>query len=224
MTQNDVIDFSKYFSGQNIPPAFFHEYIDLKDKIYIPVDDLKIVNKLGLVTREQVILHYFAKDNCQNRLFGNICADKSLHEKVFATTSPDFSVDSNHCWRCLNEANILKARIIAALWQSRFEESVILTLIWGDETTYDVAFSNIEKGSVCAVSYQGIQEESIFKEGLKRAIDKIQMDYICWYGSIPPYLKEFYDPYRIIKMQTRTDLMNKIKEQTLLTYQPMLKF
>jgi len=224
VTQNDVFDFGKYFMGQNKPPTFYHEYFNLKDKVYVPVDDLKIVNKLSLVTKEQVVLHYFTKDKSQNRLFRNIYADKSLHKQFFATTSPDFSVDSNRCWRCFNEANILKARICASRWQTECEESVILTLIWGDKTTYEMAFSNIEKGSVCAVSYQGIQEDFIFREGLKRAIDKIQMDYICWYGLIPPYIKEFYDPYRIIKMQSRNELIKKVKKQDLAKYQPVLEF
>ena len=219
MTQNDVLDYSKFYEGKDEPPFFCRECLSLEGKVFIPIDDFKIANKLGLRTREQCISHYLIKDTNQNRLLRNIYEDKDLHKKVYATTSPDFSVDSSRCWQCLNQANILKARICASVWQNKLEESVILTLIWGDQTTYEMAFSNIEKGSVCAVSHQGVEDETIFKEGLKRAVDIVQMESLCWYGKIPDYVKEFYDLHRIVRMQTRNELINKLKVQNSTTKQ-----
>lgn len=206
-TLNDVIDYSKFYDGKDEAPFFYHENFNLKGKLFVPADDFKLGQKLIDFPKENIVLHYFIHDSKQNRLLLNNLADKNLHQKVYAVTSPDFSADSANCWSCLNEANILKSRICASRWQQECEEPVILTLLWGDRSTYKYAFGNVEKGSVCAVSHQGIQNEQIFREGLETAVEKIRMENLCWLGNIPDYVKEFYDLKRIIKMQTRTELL-----------------
>lgn len=206
-TGNDVIDYSRFFSGNDEPPMFYHEYLDLKNKTFIPNDDFLLAEKIGIKTQTDGILYYFSYDSTQNRLIHNPLADKKLHSKFYAVCSPDFSADSSNCFSLFNEANILKARINASLWQSECGESVILTLIWGDKSTYKYAFDCVEKGAVCAVSHQGIKDEKIFMEGLEAAIDKIQMENICWLGNIPDYVSKFYDTARIVKMQPRGELL-----------------
>lgn len=210
ITQNDVMDFSKYFFGKNEPPPFNHEYFDLDNKIFVPIDDFKITKKLSLQSKNDVILHHFVKDTHQNRLLRNYCIDKDLHSKVYAVTSPDFSVDSKKSYSCFNEANILKSRICAYQWQSECDEKVILTLQWGDESTYKWSFENIEKGSIVAVSSQGIEDLETFKKGLIYGIKKIQPDYICWYGDMFGFVKDYFDESKIIKMQTRAKLMKLV--------------
>lgn len=213
-TLNDVMDYSKYFSGKNEPPIFCHEYIDLNDKLFVPEDDFKLAQTLTSNTKENVILHYFEYDKNQNRLIINNNADRELHNKVFAVTSPDFSVDSNNCWSCFNEGNILKSRICAYRWQTELEEPVILTLLWGsDSATYKWAFGNVEKGSIVAVSSQGVEDLQTFENGIRVGIDMIQPDYICWYGRIFDFMSKYYDSHRIIKMQTRTELLKMYKTQ-----------
>ena len=213
VTLNDVIDYSKFYNGKDEPPQFFHEHFELADKIFVPADDFKLGQKLTDSIKENIVLHYFIHDSKQDRLLLNNLADKNLHQKVFAVTSPDFSADSGNCWSCLNEANILKSRICASRWQQECGEPVILTLLWGDQSTYKYAFGNVEKGTICAVSHQGIQNERIFREGLETAVEKIRMENLCWLGNIPEYVKEFYDLNRIIKMQTRTELLQMLKRQ-----------
>ena len=212
-TLNDVIDYSKFYRGKDEPPFFYHENFDLKDKIFVPADDFKLAQKLTDSTKENAVLHYFVHDTKQNRLLLNNLADKNLHQKVYAVTSPDFSADSANCWSCLNEANILKSRICASRWQQECEEPVILTLLWGERSTYKYAFANVEKGTICAVSHQGVKDERIFKEGLETAVEKIRMENLCWLGDIPDYVKEFYDLKRIIEIQTRTELLQMLKRQ-----------
>lgn len=210
---NDVIDFVKYYNGRDESPYFFHEYLDARRKLFIPIDDVSLGEKLCKNTRERAILHHFVADCKQNRLLCNPKADSALHKKFYAVCSPDPSVDSKNCWGCLNNANILKARIIAYLWQQAEGERVILTLIWGDGSTYKYAFGNIEKGTIVAVSHQGVVDEAVFKDGLLFAIDTIQSEAICWYGSIPEYVYRYYDKERIIKMQARNTLKTELFER-----------
>ena len=212
MTLNDVMDYAKFYNGKNEPPIFHHEYIDLKDKLFIATDDFKLAQQLTDNTRKNVILHYFEYDFKQNRLLKNNLADRQLHEKVYAVTSPDFSVDSNNCWSCFNEGNILKSRICAYRWQSEQGEPVILTWQWGsDPATYKWAFENVEKGSIAAVSSQGVQDMATFENGIRYGIDKIQPDYICWYGKVFDFMDKYYDLHRIIKMQKRSELIKQYK-------------
>ena len=158
---------------------------------------------------EPIIIHYFAHDKEQNRLLINNLADRKLHEKVYAVTSPDFSADSNNCWNCFNIGNILKSRICAYRWQSECEEAVILTLLWGDESTYKMAFGNVEKGSVVAVSSQAIENIEIFRKGFIQAVKLIEPENICWYGKVFDWISDYYDTSKIIRMQTRTQLINR---------------
>ena len=211
-TLNDVLDYAKFYSGKNEPPRFCREYIDLKEKMFAPTDDFKLAQKLSDNTRKNVVLHYFEYDSKQNRLLLNNLADRDLHKKVFAVASPDFSADSNNCWSCFNESNILKSRICAYRWQEECEESVILTLLWGDKNTYKWAFSNVEKGSIVAVSSQGIKDIVLFENGIRTGIDMIQPEFICWYGEVFDFMDKYYDKNRIIKMQTRTDLLKMYKQ------------
>ena len=183
-TLNDVMDYAKYYTGSDEPPRFYHEHFDLQGKLFVPVDDFKLGAALCKDTRKAVVLHHFVRDKEQNRLLINNLADKHLHQKVYAITSPDFSADSNNCWSCFNEGNILKSRICAYRWQSECDEPVILTWLWGDESTYKMAFGNVEKGSIAAVSSQGVKDFKIFEKGLRYGIDIIQPEYICWLGKV----------------------------------------
>lgn len=208
MTSNDVTDYAKYFNGKDEPPRFYNEYFDLQKKLFVPVDDVALGEKLCENTKENAVLHYFVQDEKQNRILRNPFIDNELHKKFYAVCSPDPSVDSTRCFGCFNESNIMKARICASLWQQKFGERVILTLIWGDESTFKTAFTNIEKGAIVAISHQAVKNEKIFKVGFVLAIEKIQPSAICWYGNIPEYVKDYYDESKIIKMQMRTKLIN----------------
>lgn len=210
MTMNDVMDYAKYYNGKDEPPRFYHEHFDLKDKLFVPVDDVSLGKRLCKDTAKAAILHYFVADGKQNRLLRNGMTDSALHKKFYAVCSPDPSVDSANCWGCFNNANILKARITAYRWQQEAGERVILTLIWGDESTHRYAFDNIDKGAIVAVSHQGVVDEQMFKCGLLCAIDTIQCEAICWYGTIPEYIGRYYDMEKIVKMQPRYQLVSNL--------------
>ena len=214
MTQNDVMDYAKYFNGKNEQPHFYNEHLEIEHKLFVPTDDFNLGQKLSKNSKEEIILHYFEYDTKQNKLIRNNLADLNLHQKVFATTSPDFSVDSNNCFSCFNETNILKSRICAYRWQSECGIPVVLTLVWGkDKTTYKWAFKNVEKGSIVAVSSQGVEDLEAFTNGLQTAIEIIQPERICWYGKIYNFVSEYYDKSKIIKIQTRTQLLSMLSEK-----------
>lgn len=54
-TGNDVLDFNQYYNGKEKPPIFRKQYIDLNNKLFIPVDDLGLLN-LSEKLEDEVIL------------------------------------------------------------------------------------------------------------------------------------------------------------------------
>ena len=221
MAKNDVLKYAKYFNGKNEPPAFYNEEFDLSDKIFFPRDDLglkeKLFGKRRKIVNEDCVLHYFVRDKAQSRLMENFASDRALHQRFYAVCSPDFSVDSAHCFSAFNNAAILKSRICASLWQNEFDERVILTLIWGDESTYDLAFSNIDEGTAVAVSHQGVKDENTFKKGLIAAVETIKPRIICWHAKFPDYAKAICAAHKIkiVKIQTRYSLVHTLKTKSL---------
>ena len=226
--KNDVLKYAKYYCGKDEPPAFYNEEFDLSDKIFFPRDDVglkeKLLGKRRKGTSENCVLHYFVRDKAQCKLTESFASDRALHQRFYAVCSPDFSVDSAHCFSAFNNAAILKNRLCASLWQSEYGERVILTLTWGDESTYDLAFSNIEDGAAVAVSHQGVQNDHIFKKGFLAAVKMIKPRIICWYGKTPDYAKTICGAHKIqiVKMQTRFDLVHTLKDKDTESFQHTL--
>ena len=208
-TGNDVLDFNRYYNGREEPPIFRKQHIDLKNKLFIPVDDLGLL-KLSKNPQEDVILHHFVKDNRQNKFVFGEKPPLELFQKVYAVTSSDLSVDSRRSFELFNLGNILKAHINANLIQNEFDLLAILTLIWGaNPETYKWAFGNVEKGSIVAVSSQAVEDVEVFKKGFTRAVEMIEPENICWYGTVYDWVGQYYDVSRIVKMQTRTQLIRQ---------------
>ena len=210
-TGNDVLDFNRYYNGREEPPIFRKQYIDLQNKLFVPVDDLGLL-QLSKNPQEEVILHHFVNDRRQNKFVFSEKPPLELFQKVYAVTSSDLSVDSEMSFELFNLGNILKARINANRLQNEFDFLVILTLIWGaNSETYKWAFGNIEKGSIVAVSSQAVEDIEVFKKGFIRAVEMIEPENICWYGTAYDWVSEYYDVSKIVKMQTRTQLIRHKK-------------
>lgn len=207
-TGNDVLDFDKYYNGKEESPVFRKQYIDTRNKLFIPVDDLGLLSLSNNISGE-VILHQFVKDSKQNKFVTNEKPPVNLFQKVYAVTSSDLSVDSSHAYEVFNLSNILKSRINAYRMQNEFGLLVILTLIWGNESTFEYAFGNIEKGSTVAVSSQAIENTEVFKKGFCKALKMIEPENICWYGRIFDWVGKYYDITKIVKMQTRSQLIKR---------------
>lgn len=86
---------------------------------------------------------------------------------------------------------------------------VILTLIWGSKETFDFAFGNVEKGSIVAVSSQAVEGVNVFKKGFVQAVKTIEPQNICWYGNVFDWVADYYNVSKIVKMQTRTQLIRQ---------------
>ena len=184
--KNDVLKYAKHFHGKDEPPFFYNEYFELEGKTFLPRDDVGLKEKLFAKrwkgVRENCVLHYFVRDKAQCKLMESFASDRALHQRFYAVCSPDFSVDSAHCFSAFNNAAILKNRLCASLWQSEYGERVILTLCWGDESTYDLAFSEDRRGSCrCGFSSRRSRRRDIQKRAhCRRRGDKAAHHMLVW--------------------------------------------
>ena len=44
LTGNDVLDFNRFYNGKEEPPIFRKQFIDLKDKFFVPISYIKFKN------------------------------------------------------------------------------------------------------------------------------------------------------------------------------------
>lgn len=97
--------------------------------------------------------------------------------------SPDFSLRPEMP-RWVQLMAIGKSRWVGAYWQSK-TLSVIPSVSWGDESSFDFCFLGIEHGSMVAVSTLGCkQHPKEFLQGYTRMLSVIEPSTIICYGKI----------------------------------------
>ena len=111
-----------------------------------------------------------------------------LHRFAFVLT-PDFSVMKNmpiamQMW------NIFRSRLLGYAMQ-QFGISVIPSVTWSDEDSFDFCFDGLERGGVVAVSTVGIVKKShakrLFLRGLDEMLRRISPQKLLFYGTPLPF-------------------------------------
>lgn len=92
--------------------------------------------------------------------------------------------------------NIYRSRALG-VWLQDNGIKVIPNVRFGDERTFEVACSGIEKGSTISLSTHGLmkitQEKDLFKKGLAYIVNRLTPKTIIVYGTTP---KDVFEPYR----------------------------
>lgn len=192
------------------PPMFYKQSFDTENKQFVPFDELK--SRIKNTHKKDIISHFFIQDNKQVCFISNPAVHKDILNSVYATCSPDFSVFLN-VYPQFNNATILLNRLIASSFQQQ-DRFVILTLSWGNADTYNVAFDNIQRGSIVAVSTLGINDQQCFRLGFTEMIKRVSPQKICWYYKIPDWVKNVYLLENIVIMQKRYENIESTKSDT----------
>ena len=144
-------------------------------------------------------VHFFLVDSLFERVWNNPDRYISVLKRFNGTFSPDFSVYLNMPLT-LQLFNIYRSRWCAAFWQYH-EISVIPTLSWGNERTFDFAFLGLEKCSQVAVSSMGIIRTNgeIFKAGFLKMVEYIKPKEVIWYGNMLEEAKDWHGNIRVFE-------------------------
>lgn len=107
--------------------------------------------------------------------------------------SPTFSVWSNQPY-ALNLFNMYRSRYITRYYQS-FGVNVLVDVRWSDESSYDMCFSGIEKGSPVIVNTVGtklLRNRKMFNAGFPKMLEAIEPSKLYVYGERKPLTFEDY--------------------------------
>ena len=97
--------------------------------------------------------------------------------------SPDFSLYAD--WpEPLQRFNLYRSRWLAAFWQHQ-GMTVIPSLSWSDDTSYDWCFSGLPEGGIVAVSTAGCMgARDAWTAGFEAMLDRLEPDRVLCYGNI----------------------------------------
>lgn len=125
-----------------------------------------------------------------------------------ATATPDFSVYADFPL-AVNITQFYKSAYCGMYWQ-KLGLTVIPTIMYGDESTFDIAFSYIEKGSHVIISELGHSDTGKFAEfgerhvaGIKRMIEVIDPEIVYTYGQLK--YEEVRSLANFVELPTRSD-------------------
>lgn len=151
----------------------------LKDMNFINVQNLATLKK-----HTNSLLLFFSYDKILQKYWDNPLKYVPLLQLSKLCCTPDFSVyPGMNQWEISH--NVYKNRWLGCLWQS-YGIPVICSVSWADDSTFDICFSGIEKGSIVAVSTLGCTQlnKSLFLCGYKRMMDTIEPSLVIVYGNL----------------------------------------
>lgn len=150
---------------------------DWNDIKYASLSNLKSTKE-----RERTILSNFQYDSTLMRLWNNPENYISKFKEFYAILSPDFSVYTNMEHAQIIH-NVFMNRWLGCFWQY-LGVNIIPTISWGDNSTYDICFSGVEKESIVAISTVGISKNhKEFIEGFHELIKRINPTLIIVRGN-----------------------------------------
>ena len=136
--------------------------------------------KRGLVNRT---IHFFIDDNKFDKVYNSPKKYYKMLAKFEAVLTPDFSLFTDMPL-VIQMYNVFKNRWCGAYRQDLGLKTVIPTISWGDERSYDFSFLVVEKGSTVAISTVGVRKKKeVFMKGYKAMREIIKPQLIYCYGK-----------------------------------------
>lgn len=136
---------------------------------------------------ENTGVHFFIDDYQFNRVWTNPDAYIELLQQFRIVFAPDFSTYSD--WpKALQIYNHYRKHWVAAFWQAN-GISVVPTISWSDESSFDWCFDGEPVGAAVAVSSVGTQvskeSKALFLQGYNEMLKRLQPELIYFYGRVP---------------------------------------
>ena len=136
---------------------------------------------------EKVGVHFFLKDYQFSRLWTSPDIYTDMLRKFRFVCTPDFSMFTDFPLALQINSHYRK-HWLGAYWQSK-GITVIPTICWSDERSFDWCFDGEPENSTVAVSSVGTQMErrakSLFLLGYEQMISRLQPKMVLFHGRIP---------------------------------------
>jgi hypothetical protein len=163
------------------------------EKQSIDLSCLKLIRFSDIVKNEtkdnDATVHFFIYDDEFDEVWRkpNAYIDELRQYKQVMTT--DFSLYTNMSL-AMQIFNVYRNRWLGCYWQEN-GLSVIPTVGWSDEWSYEFCFDGIQEGSVVAVSTLGNYDiEPIYMEGFRQMCEKIKPEMVICYAKTFDAMRE----------------------------------
>jgi hypothetical protein len=152
----------------------------------IELDDLKLIRFSSIVKDEScdtdATVHFFEFDNRFDEVWKSPKGYITELRQYKQILSPDFSMYTTMSL-ALQIFNTFRSRWCGAFWQSN-GLTVIPTVSWSDEWSYEFCFDGIEKGAIVAVSTIGCAEaKKMFMNGFVKMCEIIRPTSVICYAK-----------------------------------------
>ena len=136
-------------------------------------------------------VHFFLDDYQFERVWNNIDKYTEVLQRFKAVMSPDFSMFTVNP-KALQIYQHFRKHFIGAYWQAN-GLTVIPTINWADEKSFEWCFDGEPTNSVVAISTVGSMNSKANKEGFYKGYEEmkkqLQPKKILCYGTVPEELK-----------------------------------
>lgn len=134
---------------------------------------------------EDKSIHFFVDDYDLNKFYNYPEKYYKKLAKFEAVLTPDFSIYTDMPL-VIQMHNVFKNRWCGAYWQDKGLKTVIPTITWGNEKSYEFCFLGVEEGSAVAVSTLSVcKKKESFMKGYKKMVEVIKPKLIYCYGNRP---------------------------------------
>ena len=159
-------------------------------------------------------VHFYIDDYRFSAVLKDIQRVISILRDYSAVLTPDYSLYRDMDLT-VQRINILRSRMVGYLMQEA-GLTVIPTVSWSDERSYEFCFDGLPENSVLSVSSVGVlrdkEARQLFIKGYHAMIERLKPACVMFYGSLPEELKGINVPIRRYKNTTFAWAHNKGKE------------
>ncbi|MDR0854237.1 MAG: DUF4417 domain-containing protein [Clostridiales Family XIII bacterium] len=178
---------------RTLEPYFYNDFLmdgkydlPLVGKQKIDLTDLKLIRFSNIVKDENeekdATVHFFEFDNKFDEVWKNPKDYIGKLKQYKQVLSPNFSLYTTMSV-ALQIFNTFRSRWCADYWQ-RNGMTVIPTVVWSDEHSYDFAFDGIEEGSIVALSTVGCSDyKRLFMKGFNEMCKHIKPEKVICYAK-----------------------------------------
>ncbi len=159
-------------------PLIQKSEIDILDIKLIPFDHTIEDDSFNI----DKTVHFFVEDSKQDRVYDNPDKYISRLAQYVHVLTPDFSLYTDMPL-AVQLHNIFRSRWCGAKWQE-LGLSIIPTISWSTNQSYDFCFAGIEQGSVVAVSTLGaLKKKDLFLAGYFEMKKRINPQHVLCFGK-----------------------------------------
>ncbi len=181
---------SQFFNGVNLAGSFEFPKV-YKQSIKIDCDFLPFNIFRSYKNKSSVGVHFFIDDYHFECLWQNIEKYICMLRSAKLVIGPDFSLYQDMP-KALQIFNTYRNRAITTYLQSRGIK-IIPVISWSDEDSFTWSFDGIEKGSVVAISSNGVRKgeksKELFLKGFEKMKQILKPIQILFVGRVPKELE-----------------------------------